>query len=331
MTSIELSVIVPAKDAAEFLPTALKSLQQQTVDMSQVEILFINDGSTDHTPAVLEEYGAAFPHFTVFTNQHAVGLANARNIGLNNAQGTYIMFFDGDDWFMPGALDSHLAAIKELDVDFIRSDHVQITGKSRVIRRVPMAIRNRAFSPRRGILPPYDSTMIDYPYAWAGIFHRRLLEAGLLHFPENFMTAEDRSWIWNLHLKAESCAVIDTPGVCYRRGLPDSLSQVIDARQLYFIPAFALIFSQLDGDLEAERFYPKAVRNWLAILEHQAKRFSMAPLLLRQRFSKEAKKVSSGIPREVLLTELHRATSDRRAAVLPMMPDLISTVERLIR
>src|SRR5262249_31088581 len=147
------------------------------------------------------------PGATVVRPERNQGLAGARNAGLNAAQGEYITFLDGDDWIEAGYLERLVASIERFGCDFVRVDHVQVFGPRRKVFRVPQPRRDEVFNPRQGILPATYSTMVDYPYAWAGIYHRRLLDQGLLHFHHGLRTAEDRPWIWRLHRRAESCAV----------------------------------------------------------------------------------------------------------------------------
>ncbi|MEU8386422.1 hypothetical protein [Streptosporangium sp. NPDC048865] len=103
--------------------------------------------------------------------------------------------------------------------------------------------------------------MVDYPYAWAGIYRRDLGE--LLTFPGHLHTAEDRPWIWRLHREAGSFAVVSLAGLFYRRMVSGSLTQIGDARQLHFFDAFDLVFEGLE-----EEFLPKAVRMFRALLAH---------------------------------------------------------------
>ncbi len=317
---IDLSIIVPSKNCAAYLPTGLASLMQQGLDLQRVQFVFIDDGSDDATGERYAEFAQHLEHVEIITNATSRGLADGRNQGIDAACGEYITFLDGDDWYAPGHLAEMLAAIEHLGVDFVRCDHVQVTGKERRRHRAPMALRNTPLPARAGILPVDDSTLVDYPFAWAGLYHRRLADIGLLRFPTGFLTAEDRPWIWNLHLNGGTCAVLDAPGVCYRRGLDQSLSQVLDERQLYFIPAFEQIFELLAVDPERERLLPKAVRNWLAILEHQSQRFDTASWSIRRQITERARTLSDSLPWDVLKQEFLFSRPSRRTAILQMMP-----------
>ena len=70
----------------------------------------------------------------------------------------------------------------------------------------------------------------------------------MLRFAEQLRTAEDRLWIWRMHLQVPTFAVVGMIGVFYRRGVSTSLSQVGDERQLDFIDAFEQIFAELADD-----------------------------------------------------------------------------------
>jgi hypothetical protein len=109
---------------------------------------------------------------------------------------------------------------------------------------------------------------VDAPYAWAGIYHRRLLDAGLLRFEEDLRTCEDRPWIWTLHLHADTFAVVGLHGVRYRRDSRTSLTQLSDERQFDFIPAFERIVRQVSDDPEAATLLPKALRTYCGVLCH---------------------------------------------------------------
>ncbi len=327
----DLSIIIPAKNGAPYLSTMFRSLLRQGPIWDRAQLIFIDDGSTDETPEVLDRFAEAFPRFEVLTNPVAGGLANARNQGLDAAEGEHIVFLDGDDWLAPGHLPVMLESIDRLGVDFVRCDHTTVQGTRRARRLAPMSVRDVALDPRVGITPVHDSTMVDYPYAWAGIFHRRLLERGILKFPENFMTAEDRSWIWRLHLQADSFAVVDAPGILYRRGVATSLTQILDERQLDFIRAFGQIFDLIDHDEHAAEYWPKAIRNWLAILDHQIGRFTTSPASLRAQLRRGAAAVSAQIPRDLLREEFAHQKPSRQLNVSSHLGDSRTYILEMVK
>ncbi|GLX26344.1 glycosyl transferase [Streptomyces lavendulae subsp. lavendulae] len=264
---LKLSVVVPFFNVQTYAPDALKSLELNA--RGDFEFLLVDDRSTDGTPGLLERAAAGgVPGAVHLRRDRNGGLATARNTGLDAARGEYIAFLDGDDWLAPGHLARTLAAIEALGCDFVRTDHVQVTGRSRVVQRVPYGPEMVVGAPRDGILPASRATAVDYPYAWAGMYHRRLLDRGLLHFTDGLRTAEDRPWIWRLHREAASFAAVGLPGVFYRRGVSTSLTQIGDERQLDFIRAFDQVLADVATDREYELLIPKAVRTYCAIIAH---------------------------------------------------------------
>jgi hypothetical protein len=306
-----LTVVLPVRDARSFIGEALTSLQRNADP--DFEFVVIDDGSIDGTGEVIDGFRDMLPALHVVTHEVARGLADARNAGLDVARGEYVTFLDGDDWVEPGYLGRLVSAIERLQCDFVRVDHVQVEGRKRLTHRAPEARRGVVLDPRSGIMPAFERTMVDYPYAWAGIYRRDLGE--LLYFPGNLHTAEDRPWIWRLHREAGSYAVVSLAGLFYRRLITTSLTQIGDARQLHFLDAFALVLAQVADDPEVQ---PKAVRQFLAVLAHQLRLASrIAPEQRRQLISR-ARSMLGELPQQTLIATL---PTDTRAQVLrPLLP-----------
>ncbi len=240
----KLSVVVPFYNVQTYAPDALKSLEVNARE--DFEFLLVDDRSTDGTPDLLERAARELPGAVHLRHERNGGLATARNTGLDAARGEYVAFLDGD----------------------VRTDHVRCTGRSRSVQRVPFGPQSVVADPRTAILPADRATSVDYPYAWAGMYHRRLLDRGLLHFTDGLRTAEDRPWIWRLHREAQSFATVGLPGIFYRRGVSTSLTQIGDERQLDFIRAFDQVLADVIADRESELLLPKAVRTYCAIIAH---------------------------------------------------------------
>ncbi|MFD1662038.1 glycosyltransferase family 2 protein [Streptomyces caeni] len=312
---VKLSVIVPFYDVQQYAPDTLKSLRANARE--DFEFILVDDCSRDETPDILARARRELPGAVLVRHEQNGGLATARNTGIDAARGEYLTFLDGDDWLAPGYYPRLVAAIEELGCDFVRTDHVQCTGRARTVHRVPHGRRGVVMTPRDAILPADRSTSVDYPYAWAGVYHRRLVDRGLLHFTHGLRTAEDRPWIWRLHREAESFAAVSLLGVFYRRGVASSLTQIGDARQLDFIRAFDQVIEETTRDPEAAKLLPKAVRTYCAIMAHHLgsiERFEPAVARkLRSLSSAALKRMPQSLLTEVLDTmDPHRASRLRR-------------------
>lgn len=316
MPSYDVSLVVTVRDQAPLLRDALTSLTRQFEDPSRLQVLLVDDGSVDDPAAVAAEYAPALPGLTVLRHEQPRGLSEARNTGLAAAQGRTLGFMDGDDWFAPGHLASLLHSLDTLGVDFVRTDLIEEHAGTRKPRRAPHGLRSVPLVPRDTILPATRTTLIDYPYAWAGLFHRRVHEElDLVRFRDGLHTAEDRPWIWRLFLGTSSLAVVDSPGILYRRGGGGTLTQILDERQLQFTRAFALAIEAVAADREAERFLPKVARQLLGVSAHQLERSRAMTPELRRRMRQSIGETSALLPAEVL-REAFDEVDARRARVL---------------
>lgn len=94
------SVIVPVYNVEKYLRKCLDSLAEQTMDRSKMEVLVINDGSTDGSWDICTEYSDKYDNFKAFSKENE-GLSATRNFGILNAKGKYLFFLDSDDYFTP--------------------------------------------------------------------------------------------------------------------------------------------------------------------------------------------------------------------------------------
>ena len=263
-----VSVVIAAKNAEATIGGSLTSLVNQNFDAGDLEVIVVNDGSTDDTAGVVGEFSDRLTLIEI-DNPVSRGVSAARNTALEASTGQTITYLDADDWYAPGHLRSLTDAITGLGVDFVKTNYLIVNGFNRKLRRAPCAQHNTALDPRDFILPHDASTMVDFPECWTGIYSRSMAERGLLDFDPELRTCEDRPWTWRHHLEADSFAVVDTAGLCYRKGSSTSLTAVFDERQLDFIPAFRSIFAMLEAGPDLRRFEQKAVRNFLSILYFQ--------------------------------------------------------------
>lgn len=115
----EVSVIIPVYNVEPYLRECLNSVVNQT--MRDIEIICVNDGSTDNSGAILTEYAARDERITVITQENR-GLSAARNAGMDAAKGKYIYFIDSDDYIDLDALEVLYDRAEELELDMLFFD-----------------------------------------------------------------------------------------------------------------------------------------------------------------------------------------------------------------
>ena len=116
---ILISVIVPIYNVESFLGKCIKSIQEQTY--SNIEIILVDDGSTDGSEVICDEFAQTDKRIKVIHKQNG-GITSARKAGVNIAQGKYIGFVDGDDWIENNMYETMLKSAEENHVQIILSN-----------------------------------------------------------------------------------------------------------------------------------------------------------------------------------------------------------------
>ena len=129
----KLSVIVPIYNVEKYLDKCLASLVNQT--MKEIEIICVNDGSTDHSQDIVEEYQKKFPGKIIGLMKKNGGLADARNYGLAHANGDYVAFIDSDDWVEADMFKVMYQQVvkKQADVVVCDMEYVYESGETKFV------------------------------------------------------------------------------------------------------------------------------------------------------------------------------------------------------
>ncbi len=184
MSSPKISVIIPVYNAERYLEQCLDSVINQT--FKDIEIICINDGSTDGSLKILQKY-AANDNKLIIIDKENRGVSAARNDGLERATGEYIMFLDADDFLEKNAFTKLLPVISEQAPDIACSGvNFYYSGKKEEMRWHSEKIWALADGKN------YDEN-ISYAqiYVWDKIFKHQFLKDNNIKFVENLVTAED--------------------------------------------------------------------------------------------------------------------------------------------
>jgi len=186
----KISVIIPVCNVEPYIRKCLDSVAGQTY--ANLEILLINDGSTDNSGKICDEYAGRDGRFRVF-HQNNRGVGVARNIGLENMTGKYTGFVDPDDWIEPDMYETLYGALKSENVPISISGYFKDTCSE----SLPAANRERIPA---GAIPTRDMLLYplkrDYYMGFCGYMWNKLFDAAIflnngLRFDVNLNYGED--------------------------------------------------------------------------------------------------------------------------------------------
>ena len=120
-----LTIAIPSYNVENYLPHCLDSLIKVT-SQDKLEILIINDGSTDKTTVIAQNFAAKYPELIALVNKENGGHGSAVNTALSIASGKYFIVLDGDDRVNPDDLESLISLIRNVDVDLISTNYVRV-------------------------------------------------------------------------------------------------------------------------------------------------------------------------------------------------------------
>ena len=214
-----LSLIVPVYNLQEDLESCLLSILPQMTP--QVELLLVDDGSTDQSLAICRRYESAYPNLRVFS-QHNQGVSVARNVGLRRARGKYVWFVDGDDLLPTGTLQMILKEIHDNpEVEILCGNCIKFWEGEPLPPVTPFSTENlQAFHRTHGresLLHLLKSGSF-LPAAWAAIVKRELLEQHHIQFPPGWINNEDVDTALHYYLAAKNVRALSRPHYYYRQG-----------------------------------------------------------------------------------------------------------------
>jgi len=209
---MKISIIIPAFNVEQYIPKCLDSILQQ--DCGNYELIVVNDGSTDGTQFLLERYAAGHSNMKVIC-QLNTGMSTARNRGLMEAQGEYVMFVDSDDWLCDNALANLCPHLNGEDVVCFNSKKY-IENENRYVenhRPVPESIMSGwdYFNAQR-LLP----TEVHFVCIWQRVYRRDFLKENSLRFAEGILRAEDDLFSTMVMYHAQSLKALDICCYVYR-------------------------------------------------------------------------------------------------------------------
>lgn len=135
----KVSIIIPAYNAEKHLSKCIDSVLDQTVGLDEIEVVIGNDGSTDRTEQIIDQYATLYPD-TIQVDTHGnLGVAETRNRALKRATGEYILFLDADDRIEKDYCQRYIEVAVKTQADVVYGGYKRMRGDGTVIRTYPSA------------------------------------------------------------------------------------------------------------------------------------------------------------------------------------------------
>ena len=289
----DVSVIIPIFNGEKYLKTCLDSVCNQS--LSDIEIICIDDGSTDNTLKILKKYQSKDKRLKIISTENH-GQGHARNIALSKVKGEYVSFVDVDDWIEEDALELLYYKAKNDNLDmlfFQMMNYIENSGKF-----IETDLYNFQCFEENGIT---ENTIFNHNDTKGFLFEipvgpvsklykKEFLDINSLKFPEGIFF-EDNSFFYNAYFKCNSAGFVKKH-LYYRRRHDNSVTQTFDETKFDIIVATN---NMIDVFFENEKYYlykKSLINHTFSMLIEW---FKKSPLNLKQKFYRLIKRDFKGV------------------------------------
>ncbi|MCD7809195.1 MAG: glycosyltransferase [Erysipelotrichaceae bacterium] len=288
----KVSIIIPTYNVEEYLRECMDSVVNQT--LKDIEIICVNDGSTDSSLSILEEYAANDDRIIIIDKQNE-GYGRGMNDGLDKATGEYIGIVEPDDFVDIHMYEDLYAIAKDLDLDIIKADFYRfVHPENKPLVATYNALSKDGTGYNQVVDPKEHPEIFLYVLnTWSGIYKRQMIEKyHIRHNTTPGASFQDNGFWFQTFTRAERVYFYNKPYYMNRRDNPNS--SVKSKTKVYCMnDEYEFIHDYLDSNPELKEYfiYPysiKRVRNYFWTYGRIAKEFKLEYLERLQVEFKEA-------------------------------------------
>ncbi len=242
--NIQVSIVMPVYNVAQYLRECLDSLFVQT--LKDIEIIAVNDGSTDNSLEILEEYQSKNPNIMKIYSTENRGVSHARNYGITKATGEYVLFVDSDDFIVADMCEKlYSKAIKDGN-DLVVCGRYNFYDNQQTGQRRQEIIRPKMINKNFNLQDDKYELAHILPFPWDKLFKRDLIQG--IEFPLD-IRFEDIVFSYKTVVKAKSIGVVNEPLYNYRKTAQGGFLNSFSEQTLDIIKAFEILIDYMkDND-----------------------------------------------------------------------------------
>ena len=237
---LKLSIIVPVYNVEQYIRPCMESIFRQGLDDSEFELILVNDGTQDNSFGIISDIIESHHNIRILEQENS-GPSVARNNGIKNARGQYLMFVDSDDLLINNSLAKLLDLAIEKSVDLLVSDFFRLTDKQ-ITDGNYNCYPGNVITEKTG----YELYLEDLDphecYVWRILFRRLfILEKNISFIMHNYCF-EDIPFVQECYLFANKCVKVDSTTYIYRIGHASITSFMTIAKLMDLNVSFARLW-----------------------------------------------------------------------------------------
>ena len=254
------SIVLPVYNVRAYLRECLDSILGQS--FGDFELIAVDDRSPDHSGETLDEYADADPRMHVIHLAENVGLGLAREAGIAQATGDYLLFVDSDDLMTPGSLGAIARRIDATsEPDIVLFDYARKYWNGSLVRNQLAGLLSRP-GPDVFAIDERPELLTLLMVVWNKAYRRDFITNGDFHFPTGFY--EDTPWTYQTLLFARRIAILDRVCIHYRmRREAGNILKSRSRKHFAIFDQWALVFGWLDDHPDLEHWRPFLLRREL--------------------------------------------------------------------
>lgn len=216
-----LTIVLPVYNGAKFVGNCIESILTNT--FTDFELLIIDDGSTDGSGAICDEYARRDTRIIVFHNTNH-GVSFSRNFGIDHAKGNWVGFIDADDWIPTNTFETIVMNIQSERIDIISFGFWSVTKDDESVVKLPSIHQGKISFMRKQML--YGWTVV-----WNSFFQKNFLDQFCLRFNEYISIGEDFEFLFRAYYYANDIMVVNKPLYYYNRTNENSALHTMSIKQ----------------------------------------------------------------------------------------------------
>ena len=325
----KVSVVIPVYNVDKYLEKCLKSVQNQTLE--DMEIICVDDGSTDESGKILDLFAKQNSRFIVIHKENE-GYGKAVNIGIKKATAPYIGIVESDDWIDDNMYKELYEIIESEDVDLVKADHYEFYEgyNNDVIEKYIPIIANEDFKPlyNKKIFPSEHEEIFRFSkYTWTGLYKRKFLIENQIFHNETPGASYQDTGFWFLSLaKANTVYFLNKAFYHYKIDNPNA-SMFNKSKPESVKSEYGYIEEKLDIIDDNKSIYKKWIKSFLV---------NDLWLMLRWAEDKRKKEIAADL-RERILNSIEKKelmkdffSTELKAELMDILIDSEKYVDRMI-